>query len=338
MARAIAGPVSADVAVRHDRFNRFKDATSLRGSALVDARPRRLALAASYGEGIAQPTFFDLYGFFPGSFVGNPSLKPESSRGFEGRCATRRGDDWSAALTCVPPAAEGRDRRSVRSRHFPWLDCQCRRHEPPLGPRGRRWAGRQVRALRADRALRVPRCDPAERGRGRPREVRRPKHSGSVALDGQSGRLSYGASLAYTGARIDNNFEISPFGRVRLGAYWLAGARLAYAVRPGIELFARVANAFDERLPGRRSAIAPKEGAFMPASALLIGASAARLASLNLCTDEYAAAARTPGQIGQRHPPRRTTRAKRRSWRRRGRIAANRGAMEEVVARRPTRS
>ena len=41
------------------------------------------SLAGSYGEGIAQPTFFDLYGFFPGSFVGNPALKPESSRGFE---------------------------------------------------------------------------------------------------------------------------------------------------------------------------------------------------------------------------------------------------------------
>ena len=41
------------------------------------------SLAGSYAEGIAQPTFFDLYGFFPRNFVGNPELKPESSRGFE---------------------------------------------------------------------------------------------------------------------------------------------------------------------------------------------------------------------------------------------------------------
>src|SRR5207245_6839650 len=41
-------------------------------------------LAGPYGEGIAQPTFFDLYGFFPNNFFGNPSLRPESSRGFEG--------------------------------------------------------------------------------------------------------------------------------------------------------------------------------------------------------------------------------------------------------------
>jgi hypothetical protein len=42
-----------------------------------------VSVAGSYGEGIAQPTFFDLYGFFPGSFVGNPALRPEQSRGVE---------------------------------------------------------------------------------------------------------------------------------------------------------------------------------------------------------------------------------------------------------------
>ena len=43
------------------------------------------------------------------------------------------------------------------------------------------------------------------------------------------GRITYGASLAYTGARIDTDFDPFPAVRVRLGAYWLAGARL----RPG---------------------------------------------------------------------------------------------------------
>jgi vitamin B12 transporter len=34
---------------------------------------------------------------------------------------------------------------------------------------------------------------------------------------------------------------------VRLGSYWLAGARLGYELRSGVELFARAANAFDAR-------------------------------------------------------------------------------------------
>jgi outer membrane cobalamin receptor len=32
-----------------------------------------------------------------------------------------------------------------------------------------------------------------------------------------------------------------------LRSYWLGGTRVAYAVLPGIELFARAANAFDAR-------------------------------------------------------------------------------------------
>jgi vitamin B12 transporter len=33
---------------------------------------------------------------------------------------------------------------------------------------------------------------------------------------------------------------------VSLGSYWLADGRIAYAVRPGIELFARMSNALDQ--------------------------------------------------------------------------------------------
>jgi vitamin B12 transporter len=39
----------------------------------------------------------------------------------------------------------------------------------------------------------------------------------------------------------------SPFAVVRLDPYWLAGARVAYAVRPDAELFVRGSNMFDAR-------------------------------------------------------------------------------------------
>jgi vitamin B12 transporter len=34
---------------------------------------------------------------------------------------------------------------------------------------------------------------------------------------------------------------------VRLGSYWLSGARIAYHLDDQVELFARAANAFDDR-------------------------------------------------------------------------------------------
>ena len=236
--RADAGPVAADVALRRDAFNRFKDATTLRAALLADVGSG-FSLATSYGEGIAQPTFFDLYGFFPTSFIGNPSLKPERSRGVEASIRYRRGT-VGAALTAYrqhlrdeivdvfDPATflsstvnrSEKSRRSGIEAHVDWS------------------AGDRLR-LSANYAY-LNATEP-----GDVREARRPRHSGSVSADGETGRFTYGISLAYTGDRIDTDFESFPFRRVTLDSYWLAGARVAYNIAERVQLFARAANAFD---------------------------------------------------------------------------------------------
>jgi vitamin B12 transporter len=235
-ARGIAG----DVAVRRDKFNRFRDATSLRAS-LLGQIGGGFSLAGSYAEGIAQPTFFDLYGFFPGNFVGNPDLRPESSRGFEVALRYRRGT-LGASLTgyrqrlhdeIVNNAtftsvlnAPGSSRRSGIEATVDWkLGDELR-----LSANYAYLKSTQPDAVTGERAT----------------ETRRPKHSGSVAADGLIGRFSYGASLAYVGKHLDNR-DTFPFARVTLGSYWLADARVAYAVRPGVELFARGANLLDQQ-------------------------------------------------------------------------------------------
>jgi vitamin B12 transporter len=242
--RADAGPIAADVALRRDIFNRFKDATSLRASVVANVGSG-LSLAASYGEGIAQPTFFDLYGFFPGSFAGNETLRPEHSRGVEASVRYRKGT-FGAAVTAyrqglrdeivdvfdsdtfLSSTANRTDesRRSGIEAEFDWsLDGQLR--------------------LSAHYAY-LKASEPGDAG-SRLGEARRPKHSGSVGADGRFGRITYGASLAYTGDRIDTDFESFPYQRVTLDEYWLAGARIAFDVARGVQIFARAANAFDAR-------------------------------------------------------------------------------------------
>ncbi|MEA1071137.1 TonB-dependent receptor plug domain-containing protein [Sphingomonas sp. LY160] len=239
------GPLSAGVVVRHDIFSRFKDATSIRGSVLAQLGSG-FALSASYGEGIAQPTFFDLYGFFPGSFVGNDSIKPEQSRGGEigfryangplSASATYYRQRLSDEIVDVfDPVtflssvanADGKSKRQgveLQADYRPatsfgllatyaWLDAS-----EPTGP-----AGVQVK------------------------EQRRAKHSGSVSADGEVGRLRYGAAVAYTGSRRDTDFDLFPAQRVRLGSYWLANARIGYRVTPSFEAHVRIANAFDSK-------------------------------------------------------------------------------------------
>jgi vitamin B12 transporter len=245
--RADAGPLTADVALRRDWFNRFRDAATVRASVLARLGGG-FSVSASYGEGIAQPTFFDLYGFFPGSFAGNPELKPERSSGVEASVRYRRGA-FSGSVT----AYRQRLTDEIVDTFDPLIFVSSTENSSGKSRRSGvelegAWQIADRLRLTANYAN-VKAMQPDDLGLGvaRLKEARRPKHSGSVAADGQIGRLSYGLSLAYTGAHFDTDFETFPFRRVRLGAYWLAGARVAYNVNKGVEVFARAANAFDER-------------------------------------------------------------------------------------------
>ena len=240
--RGETGRFVGDVALRRDRFNRFADATTLRASALAKLG-KGFAVAASYGEGIAQPTFFDLYGFFPGSFVGNPGLKPERSGGGELSLRFRGDRVWgsvtgyrqrlreeivdvfdSTTFISTTVNREGSSRRAGVEAEAGWSPSESLR-------------------LTATYAY-LDASEPGSAGGLQVTELRRPKHSGSVAADGTAGRWIYGAALTYAGRHGDVR-DSYPYDRVTLGAYWLAGARVAYRANDRIELFARAANAFD---------------------------------------------------------------------------------------------
>ncbi len=240
--RAIARHLTGDIAIRRDMFNRFKDATSLRVSLLAELGGG-FALAGAFAEGIAQPTFFDLYGFFPNNFVGNPSLKPERSRGFEGSVRFRR-SRVSASLTAY--------RQRLHDEIVDTFDFETFLSSTANSDgTSRRWgieaelAWQPAQWLRLSANYAFLRADQPDSADGAlVTELRRPKHSGSMVADGVAGRWSYGVSLAYAGARRDF-LEVQPFGIVRVDPYWLAAARVAYSVRTGIELFARGSNLLD---------------------------------------------------------------------------------------------
>jgi vitamin B12 transporter len=188
--RASSEAFTGDVAVRHDMFNRFKDATSLRASALANLGGG-FALTGSYAEGISQPTFFDLYGFFPGNFFGNSSLRPETSRGVEASVRFRR-SSLDASLTVY------RQRLSdeIVDITDPLTFLQTTVNRADLSHRSgieaqAGWRIADKLRLRANYAF----LDATEPETGTERqspELRRPRHSGSVAADGSIGRWTYG--------------------------------------------------------------------------------------------------------------------------------------------------
>lgn len=237
--------IRTDVALRHDRFSEFADATTLRASLTV--RPvDPLSLRLSWGEGIAQPTFYDLFGFFPGTFQGNPELKPERSRGWE-TALDWSGDHWSTGIavhrsrlsreildTFDPETFESSTvnatGRSTRRGLEAWLAVT-----PVIGAELRlAWDWLDSREPATEQGVTL-------------RETRRPRHRASLLAYGESGRLGWGVGLAYVGSRIDTDFDLFPAQRVRLGDYLLASARLSFELRPGVDLFARIENGLDEK-------------------------------------------------------------------------------------------
>ncbi|MEE8439660.1 MAG: TonB-dependent receptor, partial [Micropepsaceae bacterium] len=70
-------------AYRHDRNSGFQDADTYRFSGSYRFN-NGLRLHAAAGTGFKAPTNFELFGFDPGNFIGNPDLKPELSKGWEG--------------------------------------------------------------------------------------------------------------------------------------------------------------------------------------------------------------------------------------------------------------
>jgi vitamin B12 transporter len=236
--------LTTDVALRHDDFTRFEDATTLR----VQAQARiggGFSLLGSYGEGIAQPSFVDLFGFGPGSrFIGNPDLSPERSQGYELGLRFRRPglrieaigfssdlqdeivEDFSIFPDYTVINAPGTSRRRGIELSADW--------EPVPGL-----------TLAANYTY-LDATQPTAAGGEQERELRRPEHAANLFATWARGPLTLGGTLSCVGERVDRDFDLFPAPLVELDPYLLASARFAYRLTEQLEAFARVENAFDE--------------------------------------------------------------------------------------------
>ena len=235
--------LTTDIAVRHDDFSAFQDATTLRAHAELNLGGG-ISLVAGYGEGIAQPSFIDLFGFGPGSgFIGNPDLRPERSEGFEG------GIRWQRPAFSLEVVAFSNDLTDEIVEDFSIFPSytvvnapgESRRRGIELSGEWRPAQGLRVSANYTYTDTREP-----ENAGAALREIRRPEHTANLAADWRTGPMTLGGSLAYVGERVDRDFDLFPAPIVKLDAYVLASARFAYRISGALEAYARVENGFDE--------------------------------------------------------------------------------------------
>ncbi|WP_420434411.1 TonB-dependent receptor plug domain-containing protein [Hyphobacterium sp.] len=232
------GALRLSASARHDWNERFQDAATWRigGAWVFDSIGGRLR--ASFGEGVKTPGVYELFGFFPGFFVGNPDLQPERSLGWEVGWDQGFGDIARFSLSWFE--AELTDEIFTDFAVFPFTarnrTGESRRAGLELGG---------AISLPASLALSgtATLLDAEENGVP---ELRRPETTGSLALDWQSRSGRWQASLAadYTGEQRDTDF--GTFSTVTLPAYTLLSARAAWQVRETVQLYVRGTNLTDE--------------------------------------------------------------------------------------------
>ncbi|MDX2222496.1 MAG: TonB-dependent receptor [Rhodospirillaceae bacterium] len=238
--------ISLTGALRHDGHELFRNATTYRVTSAWQAPGTGLKLRASLGTGVAKPSFFEMFGFNPATFIGNPALQPEKSTGWDvgADLALDGRGAGNAVLSVSYFKADLEDEIFTDFSRLPFTPRnrpgESRRQGVELSAR---WAPMTTLSLSAAYTY----TDAVE-DTGR-REVRRPKHVGGVTAVGTllDGRARVGLSLDYNGKQDDAEFIFAtPTDRVSLDAYVLGTLSAAYQLTSGVELIGRVENLFDE--------------------------------------------------------------------------------------------
>ena len=235
---------SIALSFRADDNQRFNNATTARVT-FSQNLPQNLRLHSSWGQGIANPTFFELFGFTPNSFTGNPNLQPEESTswdlGLSGSLLSERvGFDltyFSADLTNeietvfdMATFTSSPANQSGNSQRHGWEMSMDAAINEQLSVTAH-WNFLHSR-------------DPDARV-----EVRRPEKSGSVSLhyasSNDQGRVSL--QVLHNGKNQDSEFIFrTTQDRVTLASYTLVNLTASYDLKPNITLYLRGENLLDD--------------------------------------------------------------------------------------------
>ncbi len=240
---AVADQLFLSGAVRRDDHDLFRSATTYRAAAAWQVPATGLKLRASYGTGFAKPGFFELFGFDPTSFVGNPNLKPESSRGWDAGADYAIGDVALVSVTYYD--ADFRDEIVNDFSVFPFTVRNARGKSTR---QGMELSGHYTPVESVTLAVSYGYTDSKDEFGAQ--EVRRSKNVGSVSASYRflNDRASVGLSADYNGPMTDVVFVPSiPSGVARLPGFTLVTVSGSYDLTDTLQVFGRVENALDRR-------------------------------------------------------------------------------------------
>jgi vitamin B12 transporter len=248
-----AGGISLAAGARLDDHSRFGTHVTLGANGSLPLAPQ-WRVRASYGEGFKAPTLYQLFG----GFVGNPALRPETSRsadiGIER--GERGGEGLHAALSLFR-----RDSRNLidLDSGFVYQNVARARAEGAELELGARPSPR----LHVQAAYTYLKATDRTQHRAL---ARRPRHALTLSADWTTPLtgLELGADLRMASDAVEYDFSGSP---TRLDGYAVATVRARLPVTQTIELTARVENMADTKYETAATFATPGRSAYIGARA-----------------------------------------------------------------------
>lgn len=231
-------------ALRFDDNEQFKDATTWRATAAYVLPEWGTRFHGSYGTGVTNPTFFELFGFDPGTFIGNPDLKPEKSEGWDVGIEQKFLDD---RLSIDVTYFEADLQDEIQTAFLPSFESTPVNLSGESKRRGVEATARARLTEELDLSASFTWLH-AKEPSGRT-EVRRPKYLASASANYRflEGRANINISADYNGRMLDNEFiDSTSRTRVALDDFLLVNVAASYLLTDRIEIFGRIENLFDQ--------------------------------------------------------------------------------------------
>ncbi len=238
------------VSARHDNNSEFDNIGTWR-LAFNHEVDEGVRVRGSYGTGSKTPTFTERFGFYPGTFIGNPDLVPEESKGWELGVES----DWmDGNLTLGAVYFDSVLENEINGFVFdPATGGFTAANEDTDSDRkGFELTGswRPVHGLIIAANYTYTDATQDNALGDTVREVRRPRHMGSLNADWRfaDDRGNVNLNVNYTGDQLDSFYDPTTFisSNVPLDSFTVVDVAGSWRLTDALELTARVSNLFDE--------------------------------------------------------------------------------------------
>ena len=236
--------------LRLDDYSDFDNATTWQLAASYQVTPT-LRIRGSAGTSSKAPTFTERYGFFEDYFIGNPELKPESSKGWEIGFDSRWSNDrYQLQMTYFDQdlqdeidgfvfdpesflfTAQNKDSDSTRKGIETVFDVRLGQFFTLVTTYTYTDAKEEIAT--GQRVI----------------EVRRPKHMASLAANYYfaNSRGNLNLNLNYVGSQLDDFFPPGAYvaERVDIDAYTVVNLAGSWKLTQSLDITARISNLFDK--------------------------------------------------------------------------------------------